>query len=296
MTILNETYYQNLWNKYESTPTLQNFNSKTSCLSTKLILDFHKKGKSIHINFQNSIEPLLEIGKNLFIEFSNDIFMNHWDLPDLKVGDKLRDRRKHSDGKKHYFKIIRITNNHYQIEDIKNKAQSYLEYDDLVKKFIPTEQRTRQLKGYFKFFSDLNGEVKLDFTPTNFEQKIVFISKKTFWDCLPNKNKIPCTYLPNPREEKKTSEIKSIPALQDCIAYFTPKYEVCYQSVLSKDESVKTIIVFDTETDKIEQIIQDQNRFKFNLIIISNDYSSARNQSIPCWNWFKEEVEIVNSL
>ncbi len=222
--------------------------------------------------------------------------MNHWGLPELKVGDKLRDRRKHRDGKKHYCKILRITKNTYKIEDIKNKAQLNIEYDDLVKKFIPTEQRTRQLKGYFDFFSDLNGEAKLDFTPTNFEQKIVFISKKTFWDCLPNKNKIPCTYLPNPREEKKTSKIKSIPAFQDCIAFFTSKYEVCYQSILLKGESVKTIILFDAEMDKIEQILQDQNRFQFNLVIISNDYSPARNQSIPCWNWFKEEVEIVNSL
>ena len=152
------------------------------------------------------------------------------------------------------------------------------------------------MKGYTKFFSDLNGGLKTDFTPTNFEKKTVFITKKTLWDNLPNKNKIPCAYLPNPREEKNAVEIKSIPALQDCIAYFTPKYEVCYQNILSKGKKVKAIIVFDTETDKIEQILQDKSRFDFNLIVISNSYAPTKNESIPCWNWFKEEIEIVNAL
>src|SRR5690606_32968210 len=125
-------------------------------------------------------------------------------------------------------------------------------------------------------FEMLNSE-KIDFPRTSFEKKTVFIAKKLLWDSLPDRNKVPCTYLPNPREENNSLEIKSIPALQDCLAYFTPKYEVCFQNILSKGRNVKTIIIFDTEANKIEQILQDKLRFGFNLVIISNSYSPLKN-------------------
>lgn len=296
--ILNKEYYQALWNKFENTTTLNVFNSNASCLTTKLILEHYQKNQPIHINFQNSKETIFEIGQNLFVELANDIYKNHYDLPTLKMGNKLRDKRKYADGKRHDFLIKNIHNDTFLLEHIKNKAQINLKYDDLVKKFIPIEQGTKQstLQGYTKFFTDLNNGLKLDFTPTNFEKKTVFIAKKPLWDNLPNRNKIPCAYLPNPREENNTTETRSIPALQDCLAYFTPKYEVCYSNILSKNEKVKTIVVFDTEADKIEQMLQDKAKFGFNLIIVSNSISPLKNQSIPCWNWFKEEVEIVNAL
>jgi hypothetical protein len=78
--------------------------------------------------------------------------------------------------------------------------------------------------------------------------------------------------------------------------YFTTKYEVCYQKLLLQGKKIHTIVICDTEEDKIQQILQDRNRFGFNLIILSNAIDPIRNNQIPCWNWFKEEVEIVNSL
>jgi len=274
------------------------FSNKASCLTMKLILEHYQKNQPLHINFQNSKETIFEIGQNLFVELANDIYKNHYDLPTLKKGNKLRDKRKYADGKRHDFLIKNINSDTFLLEHIKNKAQINLKYDDLVKKFIPIEQGTKQstLQGYTKFFTDLNNGLKLDFTPTNFEKKTVFIAKRPLWDNLPNRNKIPCAYLPNPREENNTTETRSIPALQDCLAYFTPKYEVCYSNILSKNEKVKTIVVFDTEANKIEQMLQDKAKFGFNLIIVSNSISPLKNQSIPCWNWFKEEVEIVNAL
>ncbi|WP_304343122.1 hypothetical protein [Chryseobacterium koreense] len=296
--ILNDEYYTTLWKKFENTKTLNVFDSNISCLTTKLILEHYQKNQPLHINFQNSKETIFEIGQNLFIELANDIYKNHYDLPTLKKGNKLRDKRKYADGKRHDFLIKNINNDTFLLEHIKNKAQINIKYDDLVKKFIPIEQGTKQstLQGYTKFFTDLNKGLKLDFTPTNFEKKTVFIAKKPLWDNLPNRNKIPCAYLPNPREENNTTETRSIPALQDCLAYFTPKYNVCYSNILSKNEKVKTIVVFDTEADKIEQMLQDKAKFGFNLIIVSNSISPLKNQSIPCWNWFKEELEIVNAL
>ena len=295
--ILNEEYYRTLWKKYENTTTLSGFSNKASCLTTKLILEHYHKKQSIHFNFQNSKETIFEIGQHLFVELANDIYKNHYDLPTLGKGNKLRDKRKYSDGKRHDYVIKSINNDTFLLEHTKNQAQISLKYDDLVKKFIPIEQGTKQstLKGYTDFFANLNNGLNLEFTPTNFEKKTVFIAKKPLWDNLPNRNKIPCAYLPNPREEHGTTETKSIPALQDCLAYFTPKYEVCYSNILSKSEKVKTIIVFDTEADKIEQMLQDKAKFGFNLIVVSNSISPLKSQSIPCWNWFKEEVEIVNT-
>jgi hypothetical protein len=126
--------------------------------------------------------------------------------------------------------------------------------------------------------------------------KSVFISKKPLWDSLTIKNKIPSTYYPNPREESHLTETRSIPALSDSMIYFTPKYEVCYHQLLQKGEKIKTIVIFDTEADKLNQIMQDQIKYKFNLLVLSNSNTPTKSDLIPSWNWFKEELEIINAL
>jgi len=301
--ILNDEYYTTLWKKFENTKTLNVFDSNISCLTTKLILEHYQKNQPLHINFQNSKEIIFDIGQHLFVELANDIYLNHYDLPDnYNVGDKLKRIRDNQ-----YYEIVKVENDNFSLRQIlrKTKAEispallSGINYDRLTKNFVKIDAgkgiSERTIKNYFAFFEELNNE-KSEFPKTNFEKKTVFIAKKPLWDSLPNRNKIPCAYLPNPREENNTTETRSIPALQDCLAYFTPKYEVCYSNILTKNEKVKTIVVFDTEADKIEQILQDKAKFGFNLIVISNSISPLKSQSIPCWNWFKEEVEIVNAL
>ena len=301
--ILNDEYYTTLWKKFENTKTLNVFDSNISCLTTKLILEHYQKNQPLHINFQNSKEVIFDIGQHLFVELANDIYLNHYDLPDnYNVGDKLKRIRDNQ-----YYEIVKVENDNFSLRQIlrKTKAEispallSGINYDRLTKNFVKIDAgkgiSERTIKNYFAFFEELNNE-KSEFPKTNFEKKTVFIAKKPLWDSLPNRNKIPCAYLPNPREENGTTETRSIPALQDCLAYFTPKYEVCYSNILTKNEKVKTIVVFDTEADKIEQMLQDKAKFGFNLIVISNSISPLKSQSIPCWNWFKEEVEIVNAL
>ena len=92
------------------------------------------------------------------------------------------------------------------------------------------------------------------------------------------------------------TEKRSIPALSDCMIYFTPKYEVCYQQLLQKGEKIKTIVIFDTEADKLNQIMQDQLKYKFNLLVLSNSNTPIKSHLISYWNWFKEELEIINAL
>lgn len=302
--ILNHGYYKALWGQYEFIKIRTVSENKISRLTTKLILEHYNQNKSIHFNFQNSKEIIFEIGQNLFIELANDIYRNHSYLPDsYNVGDRLK-RIRHNE----YYEIIRVEDDNFSLKQIPRKSKAEISpallginYDRLTKHFVKVDAgkgiSERTIKNYFAFFEELNKE-KSEFPKTRFEKKIVFIAKKLLWDSLPDRNKIPCAYLPNPREENNATETRSIPALQDCLAYFTPKYEVCYSNILSKNEKVKTIVVFDTEADKIEQMISDKSRFGFNLIVISNsDYSKLlKSKSIPCWNWFKEEVEIVNAL
>ncbi len=298
---LNEDYYKQLSENFEPTKTLvENFSNKTSSLTLKIIYRNLEKIKSIHINFQGSKDKLDEVGKNLFVELSNDIYLNHYDLPkDYKVGDKIK---KTKGGQ--YYRILSKKNGLFSIveilrnNNINSPAQfNGLSYETIVTKYVKVDAGVsdKTIKSYFDFFEKLNSE-KSDFPRTNFEQKIVFIAKKPFWDYISEKSKIPSIYLPNPRDEEHKSEIRTIQALSSCIAYFTPKYDVCYQQLLQKGEKIKTIVVFDTEQEKLPQIIQDKQKYNFNLIILTNSFDPKKSENVPLWNWYKEELEIIDKL
>lgn len=299
--ILNETYYQKLLEKFNDVQHLEtNFSNNIIALTVKIILKHFQENKPLHINFQNSTESLLKIAGHLFIELANDIYNNHYDLPGIKDGDKVK-RRVNGE----YYLVSKMDDSSYRLYHQLRKSKKQkspadipnITYDRLVKGFVKVDSGVsdRTIKGYFNFFELLNSE-KTEFPRTSFDAKTVFISKKPLWDSLSEKNKIPSIYLPNPREENHLSETKSIPALSDCLVYFTPKYEVCYQQIIQQDKKIKTIIVFDTEAAQIEQMILDKQRFGFNLIVLSNSLSPQKNTSIPSWNWFKEEIDIVNAI
>ncbi|MEI9908783.1 MAG: hypothetical protein WDO71_03400 [Bacteroidota bacterium] len=264
-------------------------------------MEHYSKKIPLHINFQNSKESILQIARQLFVELANDIYLNHYDLPNsFCVGDKLKKVKDNQ-----YYEVIRKEKDDYTIKQVLRKRKADispaiiqgLTYDKLTKGYLKVDLgiSEKTIKNYFNFFQELNNE-RSEFPKTNFEMKSVFISKRLLWNNLNQKGKIPSIYLPNPREESNLSEDKSIPALSDCMIYFTPKYEVCYQKLLLKNEKIKTIVVFDTEVNAIPQMLQDRHRFGFNIIILSNSYSPIKNNTIPCWNWFKEEINIINSL
>jgi hypothetical protein len=299
--ILNEAYYHKLLEKFNDVQHLETiFSNNTIALTVKIILKHYQENKPLHINFQNSKETLLNIARHVYIELANDIYKNHYDLPGIKDGDKVK-RRVNGE----YYLVSKVDEYSYRLRNQLRKSKKHkspadipkITYDRLVKGFVKVDSGVsdRTIKGYFNFFESLNSE-KTEFPRTSFDTKSVFISKKPLWDSLNEKSKIPSIYLPNPREEYHLSETKSIPALSDCLVYFTPKYEVCYQQIIQQDKKIKTIIVFDTEASKIEQMILDKQRFGFNLIILSNSLSPQKNTSIPSWNWFKEEIDIVNAI
>jgi len=302
--LLNRTYYQSLWNKYqEIQPMMQaTLGDNFSLLTLKIILQELRLKKSIHINFQNSKEILHEIAQHLYVELALNIYINYADLPStIKLKDKFKDRK---DGKQ--YEVISAQNGKYRLQEILrgNRINRYpaelpdRTYDIVVTKFIPinTGVRDSTIKRFLNFFKE-NAKINDDLPRLYFNSKSVFITKKNFWDELKIKNVIPSTYLPNPREEEDPNEIKTIPALPDVVFYFTPKYEVCYQQLLFPEKvKIETIVVFDTEEDKFQQIIQDKNRFGFNLVMLTNSIEPIKCSQVPCWNWYKEETDIVNTL
>lgn len=300
--ILNRTYYQSLWEKFQNVQTLstEQFDNTVS-LSVKIILEHYRKKIPLHINFQNSKESILQIASQLFVELANDIYLNHYDLPDsFCVGDKLKKIKDNQ-----YYEVIRKEKDDYTIRQVLRKRKADispaeiqgLTYDKLTKGYFKVDFgiSEKTIKNYFSFFQELNNE-RSEFPKTNFEMKSVFISKRLLWNNLNQKSKIPSIYLPNPREESNLSEDKSIPALSDCMIYFTPKYEVCYQQLLQKGIKIKTLVIFDTEADKLNQIMQDQQKYKFNVLVLSNSNTPTKNQLIPCWNWYNEELAIIDAL
>lgn len=269
-------------------------------MTVKIILKHFQENKPVHVNFQDSKVDLFQVAKHLFVELANDIYLNHYDLPGIIDGDKVK-RRINGE----YYLVTKLNDSSYRLSHQLRKTKKQktpadipnITYDRLVKGFVKVDSGVsdRTIKDYFNFFETLNSE-KAEFPRTKFDSKSVFITKKPLWDSLSEKNKIPSIYLPNPREENHLSETKSIPALSDCLIYFTPKYEVCYQQIIQQGKKIKTIIVFDTEAAQIEQMILDKQRFGFNLIVLSNSLSPQKNTSIPSWNWFKEEIDIVNAI
>lgn len=141
----------------------------------------------------------------------------------------------------------------------------------------------------------VNWKTRYGFIPINFERKIVFIGKKNLWDILFYKEKIPTIYLPNSHNEKQT-KIKSMPELEDCIAYITPKYEICYEEILRKQIYIDTIIVYSADKNCISQIIQDQSTYKFKLIILTNDLEVQKYNGLTLWDWKKEEIELMEKI
>lgn len=301
--LLNRKYYQTLWDKYKNIEMLAaKFDDNVSILTTKIILEKYRCKQPIHFNFQNSAKPLQNIGQHLFIELANDIYLNHADLPTIRE-EQLLKRKK--DNK--YYKVSRVVNNRYILKEAPNKrinnvetsgsAAYTLPYDKIVKTFVEVVAgiAEKTINNYINFFKDLNNR-EADFLQTHFECKSVFIAPKTFYDSLEVKNKIPTTYFPNPRVEENPHEAKSIPALPDSIMYVVSKYEVCHNAILLPGKKIHTIVVYDNEENEIEQIIQDKNKFGFNLIILTKNVNPTKYNQIPFWNWFKEEFQIINEL
>jgi len=281
--VLNKNYYNRLISKY----SISNDCNKIVHLTAAAIMDNYS-GKNVHFNFPkgNDLKMIINL---LYEIFSKQIFEKHADLADYSVGDKLK--RNNEKGKNIYV-IIDIKGQDYILAKENDPSTTrYPTFDNLTCNYTPVKQSTRNstLSKFNDFFKEINS---YGFLPTHFSKKLVLITGQTMWSNLTNKNCIPSIYLPNAREGEQTVR-KSIEALEDCIAYVTPKYEVCYDEILKKGIGVDTIIVCDADLNSIPQIINDQAKYKFKLIILSNETEVQKPNNTTLWNWKKEEIELL---
>lgn len=282
LNVLNESYHNELINKYSDFKDCD----KLSDISATIILKNYNS-KNIHFNFPRSYN-LDRIINLLYKVFAKEIFKKFPDFPP----DTCSKVKRIGGSKKDIFTKQTVQDNKVLlINTIDKSLKITLNYEVFLKKYIPVQQNAQKgvLLNIQKYFSSINEH---DFLPTYFSKKLVLIAGQTIWNNLENKNCIPTTYLPNTRDGDQT-ELKSIPALEDCIAYITPKYEVCYEEILKKNIAVDTIVVCNTDLNSIPQIIQDQARYNFRLIVLSNESEVKKTGNIILWNWQKEEVELL---
>jgi len=279
--MLNENYYNILMKKYETC-------NDVVYLTTNVILSNYRT-KNLHFNFPKGYD-LKVIINYLYDLFSTQVFTNYADFTNYSIGDKLK--RKGEKGNNIYV-ITKIENSGYILAKEKEPTNlRFPNYNQLLKNYTPVKQSTRNstLSKYDDFFKKIN---EFGFLPTQFTKKLVLIAGQTMWGNLSNKNCIPSIYLPNTREGEQTVR-KSIEALEDCISYITPKYEVCYDEILKKNIAVDTIIVCDTDLNSLSQILQDQSKYQFKLIVLSNESEIQKSSNVALWNWHKEEIELFD--
>ncbi len=227
--ILNQKYYNALINKY----SIQQDCNKIVYLSTSMILDNYRS-RNVYFNFPKDYN-LQEITNQLYQDLSQQIFLNHSYLTDYSVGDRLKRTKEKG---KNIYRIIEINGNSYILTKEKDSSNLKITatFDSLKRNFVEIQKSTRNttLSKYRDYFEKHN---EYGFLPTHFSKKLILIAGQTIWNNLENKNCIPTTYLPNTRDGDQT-ELKSIEALEDCITYITPKYEVCYEEVLKKNIAI----------------------------------------------------------
>lgn len=282
LNVLNESYHNELVNKYSDFKDCD----RLSDISATIILKNYSS-KNIHFNFPRGYN-LNRIINLLYKVFAKEIFKKFPDFPP----DTCSKVKRIGGSKKDIFTIQTIQDDKVLlINTIDKSLKITLNYEVFLKRYIPVQQNAQKgvLLNIQKYFSSINEH---DFLPTYFSKKLVLIAGQTMWNNLEDKNYIPSIYLPNTREGEQTS-INSIPALEDCIAYITPKYEICYEEILKKNIAVDTIVVCNTDLNSIPQIIQDQARYNFRLIVLSNESEVKKTGNIILWNWQKEEVELL---
>jgi hypothetical protein len=282
--VLNESYYHDLISKY----ALQQDGNKATYLTFSMILNNYKK-KNIYFSFPASYE-LQKIINLLYEYLSKQIFINYANSTDYSIGDRLK---RTNEKRENTYSITEITGSVYILTKEKdiNNTKLQATFNSLKRNYVKIQQPVKNstLLNYKNHFKNIN---KYGSLPTHFTKKLVLIAGQTIWNDLSNRNCIPSIYLPNTRESEQTTK-RSIEALEDCITYVTSRYEVCYESILKKGISVDTIVACNTDLGTLPQIISDQLKYHFKLIVISSESGVQRFNNINLWKWQKEEIELL---
>ena len=281
--MLNEDYYKKLLSKY----SIPQDSKKLVSFSYSIILKNYRE-KNVCFNFPINYE-YYDLIEKLYEYLSKYIFKNFSDFPP----ETIKKVKKIGGSNKLIFKKDKYENEKVFLTNTIDKTfKVVVNYNGFLKKYIPVQKNLHKgaLLDIKKYFSGVND---YGFLPTYFSKKIVLIAGQTIWKNLHDKKFIPSIYLPITREGEH-KQIKSIPALKDCIAYMTCKYETCYEELLNKKVPIDTILLCNANTDCLSQIINDQQKYGFKLIVLSND-DEIYDCNNTIWKWQKEEISAIDS-
>ena len=185
-------------------------------------------------------------------------------------------------------------------KDFNGKVKIIANKKYITRDFVPIKRSLKKesLNNFLRLFSLLNGlDVGQDYMPTKFNFVSIVIGTKKLFDnfrtiSLHNgnlQNCIPCYYLNRDGKESDTLGIEPL-------IYFTPSYSIAYQHIIKEGRKVSNIILFNDGFNELEQIINDQLKYKFRILGICSPLILNRFKTIKYWEWHKEEVNFIESL
>lgn len=300
MQLLNERYYQELITKFggdqneldvPSTKFISiNTNFLEKCLS--------QKAGNLFIQVPTSYSKKYLLYANLLIRLTALQFLEAESEPEYERGMILKGMKylKRKD-----FELVGINSNFHLREILKGKKKANYSpvevttsYENLRKDYVVIKKGTRKksLENLGKLFNQLYG---IDFIPNSFKSKSIVICKKSIWNSLSEiqilssnlQALIPSTYFAKSGAEQSTINID--PAL-----YFVPDYKTAFNSILTTNEKIDNIVLFDCKPHQIPRMIMDQKDFGYNLFGVITQTIEV--EGVQVWRWLKEEIELINSL
>lgn len=309
---INKDYYQKLLQAYKNCKfsRIDHVSSKFIELCSKIILTSLNNNQNIIIHIPESFTNMPDLFCSLYVNLTNYAFVKFVNYPDFKVGDRLKGQRRE-------YVIEKIDGDSYTLQEImrahrRDNAPSpitirHLSYEKIVKNYIKISDRTklRRIEGYFELFKALNPDEDFEFIPTSFDKKIVFIGSKRVWNELGRycfnsfniKNCIPAIYIPDPRDDSNPRPQQPTVKIDQPLAYFTTRYETCYNQLLTKNVIVDLIMLLDADISSVGQILMDQHRFNFKFIALTDKDAAEHDGLLKWkWKWFKEEIDLIEAL
>ncbi len=300
MQLLNEKYYKELAAKFGgSRNELHVTSTKFISINTNFLeKSLSQKAGNLFIQIPASYSKKYLLYANLLIRLTELQFLEASE-PEYERGMILKGMKY---TKRKDFELVDIKDGKYDLREIlKGKKKDHYSpavvttcYDKLKNDYVVIKKGTRKkrLENLGKLFKQLYG---VDFIPSSFKSKSIVICKKSVWNYLSqieilNSNLqalIPSTYFAKSGAEQSTINID--PAL-----YFVPDYKTAFNSILTTNEKIDNIVLFDCKPHQIPRMIMDQKDFGYNLFGVTTQTIEV--EGVQGWRWLKEEIEMINSL
>ncbi len=300
MKLLNEKYYRELIAKFgENKNELDIPHTKFICINTNFYERSLQKKINLFIQIPSSHFQKELLFSNLVYRLTSIQFLESEPAPSYEVGMTLKWMKY---PKRKDFNLYDIKGGNYYLREIPKgkKKNNYslidkkVNYNTLSNDFVIIKKGTNKnrLEKLGKLFKQLYG---VDYIPNSFKSKSIVICQKSTWNCLSQievlssnlQALIPSTYIAKSGAEQSTINID--PAL-----YFVPDYKTAYNSILSKNEKIDNIVLFDCKHHQISRIIMDQKDYGYNLFGVTTQTDAL--EGVQVWRWLKEEIEMINSL